>query len=80
MMRGAGEIIVPDRTHVGRRGGQDRLGIQHGAAAKGLGQIFHHAQVGQPDGVATARGTVVAVQMPDDFGQDKPQVADKPSA
>ena len=32
------------------------------------------------DGVATARGTVVAVQMPEDFGLDKPQVADKPSA
>ena len=32
------------------------------------------------DGVATARGAVVAVQMPEDFGQDKPQVADKPSA
>lgn len=32
------------------------------------------------DGVATTRGTVVAVQMPEDFGLDKPQVADKPSA
>jgi acyl-coenzyme A thioesterase PaaI-like protein len=32
------------------------------------------------DGLATARGTVVAVQMPEDFGLDKPQGADKPSA
>jgi acyl-coenzyme A thioesterase PaaI-like protein len=32
------------------------------------------------DGVATVRGTVVAVQMPADFGLDKPQGADKPSA
>ncbi len=31
------------------------------------------------DGIATARGTVVAVQMPEDFGLDKPQVADEPT-
>ena len=31
-------------------------------------------------GIVTARGSVVAVQMPEDFGLDKPQVADKPSA
>ena len=31
------------------------------------------------DGIATARGTVIAVQMPEDFGLDKPAVAATPS-
>ncbi len=32
------------------------------------------------DGVATARGTVVAVQMPEDFGLDRPRAAAEPTA